>query len=133
MKKRKPAPHSAPVLCDYCGQRAVLIDSKEIYGRSYGRAWMCKPCQAYVGCHPGTTRPLGRLADKELREAKKAAHAAFDPLWKRGSMTRTQAYAWLSAALGIPAADCHIGMFDLSTCGRVVAEVIAYTEACGRR
>jgi hypothetical protein len=35
-----------------------------------------------VGCHKGTTKPLGRLADAELREWKKRAHAAFDPVWQ---------------------------------------------------
>ena len=113
--------------CPYCGEEAVLKDSKVIYRRSYGMAWICwnyPQCDAYVGCHKGTDKPLGRLANKELREAKKAAHAAFDPLWlkakdRRGE--RHKAYAWLAESLGIERDDCHIGMFDVETCKRVVA------------
>lgn len=33
-------------------------------------------------------------------KAKRRAHAAFDPIWQRGQMTRPMAYAWLTAALG---------------------------------
>lgn len=73
---------SAP-MCPYCGNPSRLVDSIEVYGnRSYGMMYLCKcvPGWAYVGCHKGTTVPLGRLADAELRAAKRAAHAAFDPL-----------------------------------------------------
>lgn len=74
------------VYCDYCGRRAEFVDSKVIYGKSYGMIYLCRCCPgyAYVGVHKGTDRPLGRLADMELRELKKLAHAAFDPLWKEG-------------------------------------------------
>ncbi len=62
------------------------------------------------------TDPLGRLANAELRLEKRKAHAAFDPLWKSGQMTRRDAYAWLSEATGIDADRCHIGMMDVSDC-----------------
>ena len=108
------------VLCPYCGELAELIDSVEIYGRSYGQAWICKPCDAYVGCHKGTSKPLGRLADRELRTWKKKAHSAFDPLWKTKQMTRGAAYRWLAKELNMSRADCHIGMMDVSQCKSVV-------------
>lgn len=112
-----------PIHCPYCNARAELIDSKRIYGRSYGNAWMCWPCDAYVGCHKtGDGRsPLGRLANAELRQAKRNAHAAFDPVWQSGRMNRSKAYKWLADALGIHKRACHIGMFDVDMCGRVVA------------
>ena len=110
-----------PPLCPYCGATSVLIDSGKIYSRSYGWAWKCPTCVGvYVGCHRGTTRPLGRLADAELRAAKMEAHRFFDRLWKSGRMRRTDAYAWLAGALGISNAECHIGMFDVERCRRVV-------------
>ena len=66
--------------CPYCdGVIEFLSSSESIYhGRDYGPVYICKPCQAWVGCHRGTIKPLGRLADKELRRAKIAAHDAFD-------------------------------------------------------
>ena len=51
------------VYCPYCGRQAEYVDSKVIYGRSYGMAYLCRNCDAYVGVHRGTDEPLGRLAD----------------------------------------------------------------------
>lgn len=118
------------LLCPYCGKPAQLVGGNIIYPHREDlyekKFWNCAPCQAYVGCHPGTETPLGRLANAELRRAKMAAHAAFDPLWKEGGMSRKEAYAWLSQALNIPPDDCHMGMFDVNTCQRVI-------EACENR
>lgn len=118
------------LLCPYCGEKAKLLEnSAELYnGRDYGPAWACVPCGAWVGCHPGTRTPLGRLADKELRQAKIAAHAAFDRLWKaklrreggRKKLARGAGYKWLAAQLGIEREECHIGMMDVALCRRVV-------------
>lgn len=129
------------VICGYCsGQAKYLPSSEAVYnGRDYGPVWVCWPCEAWVGCHPDGA-PLGRLANKELRRAKMAAHAAFDPLWQhfrsaypqgRGRapfkvlrrIARNRAYSWLSEQLGIPGDQCHIGMFDLEQCQRVIAVI----------
>ena len=66
------------VYCDYCGRETEYVDSKVIYGKSYGKIYLCRNCMAYVGVHKGTDKPLGRLANAELRNWKKAAHAVFD-------------------------------------------------------
>lgn len=114
----------APV-CPYCGQPSRLTTGQEIYPKRrdlHAKSfYICAPCDAYVGCHPNTIHPLGRLADSELRAAKSAAHRAFDPKWQFGRMSRTQAYKWLAAQLNLTGAQCHIGMFDIETCQRVVA------------
>lgn len=118
--------------CDYCGSRSERVTGATIYPHRADLAakiiYRCQPCGAWVGCHPGTDTPLGRLANAELRRAKSAAHAAFDPLWKakikrekvRKGKARGLGYQWLAEQLGIEAADCHIGMFDVATCQRVV-------------
>jgi len=119
------------VNCDYCHDSAVLVDSAEVYGgRSYGLIWLCRPCGAYVGIHKDSKdhKPLGRLANAELRAAKVNAHSVFDPLWKRKmdkegcskKEARKAGYYWLSKQLGISMKECHIGMFDVSMCKRVV-------------
>lgn len=109
--------------CDYCGGPARLVTGKVIYpfrgDLHHKKFYQCEPCEAHVGCHPGTETALGRLANPELRRAKMAAHAAFDPLWKYYGYSRTGAYQWLSSALGIDAKACHIGMMDVATCQRV--------------
>jgi hypothetical protein len=80
----------------------------------------CEPGWAYVGCHKITGEPLGRLANHELRGWKKMAHAAFDQLWLGREHTRGDMYLWLSEQLGIPMEKCHIGMFDVEQCKRVI-------------
>src|SRR5206468_10729013 len=105
----------------YCHQWSELVDSKEIYrGKSYGWVYLCRPCNAYVGCHRGTTRPLGKLANAELRRARNEAHDAFDPIWQFGPLKRAEAYAWLAEQLGIARDATHIGEFDLEQCRRVI-------------
>jgi len=89
--------------------------------------WLCD-CGAYVGCHDGTERPKGRPCAKPTRDARIAAHAAFDRLWqakvKRDGCTKKQArasgYKWLAASLGIEPKACHIGEMDKATALRVV-------------
>ena len=107
-------------ICPYCKQETELIDSVLIYGKPYGLIYACRDCDAYVGVHKGTTRALGRLANKELRELKKKAHHYFDKLWMSGQMTRTEAYSWLSLELGLPISFTHIGMFGPDTCKEAI-------------
>lgn len=107
-------------VCPYCGQDSALVDSAMIYHTSYGWAYWCKPCDAYVGCHKGTQNALGRLANKELRGWKIVTHEYFDKLWRGKKMTRQEAYKWLSESLGLPAEYTHIGMFSVSTCKKVI-------------
>ncbi|WP_446333007.1 zinc-finger-containing protein [Burkholderia pseudomallei] len=98
-----------------------------IYGRDYGEwpwAFLCRGCGSYVGMHPFTDIPLGTLADAATREARKRAKAAFNPLWQSGSMTRTEAYTWLAARLGVAVAACHIGWFDVAMCQLVEHECV---------
>ncbi len=113
------------VICDYCGKDAVLVSGKEVYPHRpdlYGlQFWKCAPCAAWVGCHKRSKAvPLGRLANAELRKAKSAAHAVFDPIWKSGDKSRKGAYEWLSKRLNVPFKDCHIGMFSVEQCAEVV-------------
>lgn len=111
--------------CPYCGKEAILVTGQVIYPHRTDlyekKFWQCLPCGAYVGCHSGGTTALGRLANAELRKAKMAAHAAFDPIWQSEEMTRSEAYAWLAKTLGIGIDDCHVGMFDVALCNRIIA------------
>lgn len=123
---------TAPI-CPYCNAPAYLVTGDVIYpwrrDLAAKKFWKCTACvDSYVGCHPGTDKPLGRLADAKLRLAKSHAHAVFDPIWERKmeregiskGEARGKGYAWLAGQLGIESKDCHIGMFDVETCIRVV-------------
>jgi hypothetical protein len=77
------------------------------------------------------------LADAELRRWKSKAHAAFDPLWKakirRDGVPKKKArglgYAWLADQVGVKREDCHIGMFDVTTCKKVVDACTPYLNS----
>ena len=106
-------------VCPYCGKKTELIDSAEIYnGKSFGPIYICRDCDAYVGCYKGTTTALGRLADKELRIAKRRAHHYLDQLWKNPRQ-RLKVYEWLSKELHIPQDQTHVGMSDVKQCNRI--------------
>lgn len=110
--------------CPYCSNDSELVDGLAIYPHrkdlAHKKFYLCRPCKAYVGCHPNTIEPLGRLANAELRDAKMRAHAVFDPYWMSRTMARVHAYRLLAKNLRISTDACHIGMFDLATCNKVV-------------
>jgi hypothetical protein len=108
------------MICPYCNKPAELKDSSVIYGKSYGLIYICFPCNAYVGTHRGTSTPLGTLANSELRKLRKQCHSIFDLIWKSGKMSRFEAYVWLSKQLKIDINQCHIGMFDVDQCKKVM-------------
>lgn len=113
--------------CPYCNEPARRTTGAEVYPYRHDLStkvfYVCWPCDARVGAH-ADGRPLGRLANAELRRLKMAAHAAFDPLWRSGTLTRKGAYAWLAKAMQLPEAQTHIGMFDEAQCRQVVALVV---------
>ena len=115
----------------YCGKPSEFVDSSIIYGNSYGMIYLCRDCNAYVGVHKGTTKALGRLSNFNLRQTKKEAHFYFDQIAKNlinkiweeyipNISNRNKAYLWLSNQLDIPLDVCHIGMFDVEDCQRVI-------------
>lgn len=65
-----------------------------------------------------------------LAAARMRAHAAFDPSWQSGLMTRSQAYNWLSQKLGIPKSECHMLLFDIAMCNLVVETCEANPKIC---
>lgn len=111
---RKMDRYPIPETCPYCESDVLFTSNQVIYGKEFGngKCYKCTQCDAYVGVHNGTNIPLGRLANKELRELKKQAHALFDPVWKSKQKTRSEAYADLAKALRIPKKECHFGWFD---------------------
>ena len=92
------------VICQYCGGDTEWVENKEVYGRNYGKSYMiylCRPCDAFVGCHNNTKEPKGYvLANKELRAWRRKAHAFIDPIWQSGKLARGQVYDRLKNAIG---------------------------------
>lgn len=115
------------VICPYCQKNTQLVTGAEVYSHrpdlSKKSFYVCWDCDARVGCHPGTIKPLGKPAGRELRQWRSKAHAAFDPLWKRKPKKRKEMYSWLASRLNIDSKRCHIGMMDIEQCKQVI-------EAC---
>lgn len=110
--------------CPYCGGGASLSDSSIIYGgRSYGAVYLCEnypECDTYVGVHKGTKRPMGTLANAELRKLRKEAHGAMDWWWKHVKLTKAECYAKLANILHVPLKEAHIGMLNEAECKKVI-------------
>jgi len=108
-------------VCPYCGEESKQVTGITLYPHLEQFAekifYHCKPCDSRVGCHPGTDKPLGTLANNDLRLRRNYAHKHFDRLWKEGYMkSRIHSYLWLAIAMDIPPKFCHIGHFNEEQC-----------------
>ncbi len=113
--------------CPYCGARTELRSADGIYqeNRNDTMLYVCKNypmCDTYVRVVPGTTRPMGSLANGRLRAMRTQAHRSFDQLHKSGIMTRSEAYQWLSVTTGLPMNKTHIGDMGEYYCQLVIQE-----------
>lgn len=109
--------------CPYCRKEAQWVANEQVYGRRYGKSYMCywcKDCDAYVGCHNNTKTPLGTMANKPLRELRKKVHSMIDPLWKSKKYSRGMVYARLNDTFG---KDIHVGEADEVMCEELIATV----------
>ena len=127
-----------PPICPDCQQPGRLVERPANWRERTNERWrnkyVCDDCDTRVGCHPHSDVPLGTMAGPALRAARMAAHAAFDPLWRRKmrltglskSDARHRAYVWLATAMRLDLDDTHIGLFDEAQCRRVVQLSAAY-------
>ena len=110
-------------ICPYCDCGTELVTDKDIYGPLStfgGNFYRCLiNHDHYVGCHEGSKKSYGRIADKKLRELKHKGHEIFDPLWKNKPKvfrSRATAYYWLSKRMNIHRNYTHFGFFDEEQC-----------------
>ena len=112
-------------ICRYCGSVIRLVPAETVYdeyterlGKKGEMIYQCQNCGARVGCHKGTNRPFGKVANEMLRCKRVQAHRAFDSLWKQRGMKRRNAYRWLAKEMGLPMNAAHIGGFEMDQIGR---------------
>lgn len=107
--------------CPYCKELAIFCDNRVIYGRSRGKSymiWLCSDCDAYVGTHENDPdRPLGTMANRELRTWRREVHKIIDWFWKNGEMKRHHVYFRLSRYFG---QSVHVGRSDLEMCKKII-------------
>jgi ssDNA-binding Zn-finger/Zn-ribbon topoisomerase 1 len=101
--------------CPECGEPMALRSSQ------FGLFWGCTAfpkCTGTHGAHRDGT-PLGVPANQETKRARRRAHATFDALWKRGDLSRKEAYDWLRS---LPLPD-HIAKMNVEECDELIARV----------
>ena len=116
-----------PTICRYCGGVIRLVPAETVYGSSANRLekrnekiYQCQNCNARVGCHRGTNRPFGNVANEVLRLKRIETHQAFDSFWKQRHMSRTAAYKWLAEKMDLPMETAHIGGFEMDQCQKAI-------------
>lgn len=125
-------------ICPYCKSSTKRVKQDAIYGQRFNdKDVICcvnyPKCDSYVGTH-ADGRPLGRLADADLRLLKKDAHYYFDKLYNDKLLKRKEAYKLLAVHLGLPRNYTHIGWFKAETCRMVISWAkIEYKEQLQRK
>ena len=116
-----------PIKCPYCHANASLRPASVVYGlnrRSQGKfLYLCDrwpACDAYVSAHDKTHRPMGTLANGDLRHKRILAHRALEQLRQSRHMEKWEVYIWLQAKLGLDERQTHIGQFSEWMCDEVV-------------
>ena len=113
--------------CPYCGSAVHFRSADGIYKDNYSNAklYVCTKypiCDSYIRVHPGTTIPVGSLADAKLRMLRVTAHQHFDRLHETGLMSRKEAYGWLAFMLQCPLSQAHIGYLSEYYCNLIIEE-----------
>lgn len=115
------------IQCPYCYANASLRPASVVYGsnrRSRGKfLYICDrwpACDAYVSAHDGNHRPMGTLANGDLRHKRILAHRALQQLQQSRHMEKWEVYIWLQAKLGLNTQQAHIGQFSEWMCDEVI-------------
>ena len=87
------------IYCPYCGAEAKLRPASVVYKENTidetAYLFVCDRypvCDSYVNAHKDSKRPMGTLANSELRNRRILAHRALATIWENGVMTKEQAY-----------------------------------------
>lgn len=94
------------IKCPECGNSPVRTMTQ------YGPRLDCCGLWAW-GNHP--------LVDGATHYARRIAHAAFDPIWKSGTLSRGVAYQKLAEAMGLTSQECHMKKMTAEQAKRVPA------------
>lgn len=115
-------------ICRYCGGVIRLVPAEKVYQAATERLkqqsqwiYQCQNCNARVGCHRDSKRPLGNVANEVLRLKRMETHQIFDAFWRSRGMSRTAAYRWLAKQMKLPAELAHIGGFEMEQCQRLIS------------
>lgn len=113
--------------CPYCGSPAICRPASMVHGDSTLEKglylYVCSnwpECDAYVAAHKKDKRPMGTLANGNLRHKRILAHNALKEFQISRHMEKWAVYLWLQGKLGLREDQAHIGMFSEKMCDRVI-------------
>lgn len=114
-----------PPACLHCDSEGELVAGSilEPTRTNVADKWfyVCPACKdSRVGCHGTSQTPMGMMANRETRLARRDTHTAFDAAWSRLGLTRFAAYRILASQMGLAAEHCHIANFTVDQCQQVV-------------
>ena len=99
MAKKKKKQMRETLYCPYCKRPGVLRPAAYVYGDNNldpeKYLYVCSgypSCDSYIGAHKKSMRPMGTMADSNLRNKRIEAHRALDAIWKNGYMTKHSTY-----------------------------------------
>ena len=106
MAKMKKKQQNEKLYCPYCGRLAVLRPAEYVYGKRNlnpdNYLYVCSGypfCDSYIGVHKKSMRPMGTLANGDLRHKRIEAHRALNKVVQTGIMTKHGVYIWLQNRL----------------------------------
>ena len=127
------------IKCQYCGSQAYLRPASVLNKTEKADAdamfYVCARypvCDAYVTANAGNLMPMGTLANRQLRQKRRAAHVALNRLWQSNIMTRKEAYRWLQLQLGVEEEDAHIARFLDYRCDETIRLCESFVGKCRR-
>lgn len=135
-KKKRKGFNASQMRCPYCGSTVVYRSADGIYHDNSNQTmlYVCSrypECDAYVRVHAGTNIPVGTMADGRLRALRINAHRYFDQIYKKGLMSKQEAYLWLADLIGAPLSESHIGHLGDYYCKEVITKCKRLLESCG--
>ncbi len=115
------------VFCPYCHSKAILRPARFVHEKNTivtgKHLYVCAnwpTCDAYVSAHDHNLRPMGVLANGELRNQRILAHRALERYRKVTGMTKRELYIWLRTKLDLAEKDAHVAAFTDEQCSQVI-------------
>lgn len=141
MKNKRKRKANNALRCPYCGSSTRIVPATGILPASSKVTHLltCSNfprCDSYVCMHQGTNKPMGTIANGDLRKLRQQAHIHFNKLYQTGVMSRDDAYAWLADKIWVPRSEAHIGCLSEHNLHLIIAEsqkLLAYRRSIAYR
>lgn len=100
---------------------------KDLFVKSF---WQCPDCGNFVGTHNKglSSKPLGCIPNKEMKNARMHIHSILDPIWKTKKLSRSEIYKRISDKVGYEYHTAELRSLDEARKIYVIVKVISEIE-----